>query len=256
VHDPYVTVDSYQTKFSSAVTRGDVLNFQFQSHSHRRKPVLSEHEIEMEINGYDGCLAYLDAQIGLLLAGLGERGLQENTFVIVTSDHGEAFGNHDLFGHGNSLYLETLHIPLILSWPTKIPAGRRVTQVVSLHRLPSTIMELLDRENPLFPGKSLVSLWSGATDDTTAEPILAEVSPGRFRAGPLSYPTSSGGLKSLITDRWHFIVSESGRVELYAWREDRRERHNLAGTPEGRSVAENFKRHLGSIIGKTWPMES
>jgi arylsulfatase A-like enzyme len=255
-HDPYLTVDSYQSNFSSAVTRGDVLNFQFQPHSHRRKPVLSESEIEMEINGYDGCLAYLDAQIGLLLAGLGERGLRENTLVIVTSDHGESFGNHDLFGHGNSLYLETLHVPLVFSWPGEIPAGVRVSNVVSLHRIPSTIMQLLNRENALFPGEPLVKLWSGAGDDVTAEPILAEVSPGRFKAGPLNYPTSSGGLKSLISDRWHFILSESGRVELYDWRADRSERYNLAHTPEGRALVDDFKRHLDRILGKTRPVES
>lgn len=255
-HDPYLTVDPYQTRFSDLVTRGDIVNFQFQPHSHRRKPVLSAHEMEAEINGYDGCLAYLDAQIGLLLAGLAERGLQQNTIVIVTSDHGESFGNHNLFGHGNSLYLETLHVPLVFSWPGEIPAGLRVPNVVSLHRIPSTIMQLLNRENALFPGEPLVKLWSGAGDDATPEPVLAEVSPGRFKAGPLNYPTNSGGLKSLITDRWHFILSESGGAELYQWRADRRERHNLAHTAEGRALVDDFKRRLDGILGKPWPLES
>jgi hypothetical protein len=116
-------------------------------------------------------------------------------------------------------------------------------------------MELLHQENALFPGKPLVGLWSGA-GDSTPEPILAEVSPGRFKAGPLNYPASAGGLKSLITDRWHFILSESGRAELYQWREDRRERHNLAHTPEGRALVEDFKRHLDRILGKTRLVES
>ena len=251
LHDPYLTVDSFQSKFSDADTRGDLVNFQFQPHTHRRKPSLTAKEIQVEIDSYDGCLAYLDAEIGRLFSELAKRGLDKNTLVIVTSDHGESFGNHDLFGHGNSLYLETLHVPLILSWPGKIPVGVRVPQIVSLHQIPSTVMELIGEDSTPFPGNSLVRFWPGAVDQTSIAPILSEVSPGRFKAGPPNYPTvRGGGLKSLITNQWHFILSESGSAELYAWRQDRRELDNLAETPAGRVMVEGFKRHLDEIIKK------
>ena len=251
LHDPYLTVDSYKSKFSDADTRGDLVNFQFQPHTHRRKPVLTAHEVQMQINSYDSCLAYLDSQIGLLFSELTRRGLDKNSIVIVTSDHGESFGNHDLFGHGNSLYLETLHVPLVLSWPGKIPVGVRVPQIVSLHQIPSTVMELIGQDSTSFPGDSLVRFWSGATDQASIAPILSEVSPGRFKAGPPNYPTAhGGGLKSLITSQLHFILSESGSAELYAWRQDRSELNNLAETPAGRVAVEGFKRHLDEITKK------
>jgi arylsulfatase A-like enzyme len=251
LHDPYLTVDSYQSKFSDVVTRGDLVNFQFQPHTHRRKPSLTAKEIQAEIDSYDGCLAYLDAEIGRLFSELAKRGLDSNTLIIVTSDHGESFGNHDLFGHGNSLYLETLHVPLILSWPEKIPVGARISQIVSLHQIPSTVMELIGEDSTPFPGDSLVSFWSGTADQAAIAPILSEVSPGRFKAGPPNYPTAlGGGLKSLISNQWHFILSESGSAELYAWRQDRHELENLAETPAGRVAVERFKHHLDEIIKK------
>jgi arylsulfatase A-like enzyme len=251
LHDPYLTLDSYQSKFSDAITRGDLINFQFQPHTHRRKPSLTAKEIQVEIDSYDGCLAYLDAEIGRLFSELAKRGLDKNTLVILTSDHGESFGNHDLFGHGNSLYLETLHVPLILSLPGKIPAGLKVPQIVSLHQIPSTVMELIGEDPTSFPSNSLVPFWSGTVDQASIAPILSEVSPGRFKAGPPNYPTARGeGLKSLITNQWHFIHSDSGSAELYAWRQDRRELGNLAETPAGRVAVERFKHHLDEIIKK------
>jgi arylsulfatase A-like enzyme len=253
VHDPYLTTDSYQSKFSKEVTQGDLVNFQFQPHTHRRKSVLTASEIQMEINSYDGCLAYLDAELGVLFSELAKRGLEKETLVIVTSDHGESLGNHDLFGHGNSLYLETLHVPLVFFWPGRVPAAMRVPQVVSLHQIPSTVMELFGESVTLFPGRSLAGFWSGTTNGSSVEPVLSELSPGRFKAGPPNYPTSRsrGGLKSLITDQWHFIISESGVTELYAWREDRQELRNLAESPEGQITVQDFKRHLDEILRKT-----
>src|SRR5262249_4451695 len=148
--------------------------------------------------------------IGRLFSELAKRGLDSNTLIIVTSDHGESFGNHDLFGHGNSLYVETLHVPLILYLPGKIPVGMRIPQIVSLHQIPSTVMKLISEDASPFPNNSLVRFWSGAADQAAIAPILSEVSPGRFKAGPPNYPTAhGGGLKSLITNQWHFILSES-----------------------------------------------
>ena len=68
-------------------------------------------------DGYDDCLAYLDAQIGLLFDELGRRGALDNTVVVITADHGEGFGEHGLSGHGVSLYRPELHVPLLVLSP-------------------------------------------------------------------------------------------------------------------------------------------
>jgi arylsulfatase A-like enzyme len=223
------------------IARGDVINFQFQPHVFRRKATLTAAEIQQEINGYDACLEYLDAQMGALFAELTKRGLDTNTLIIVTSDHGEAFGNHDLFGHGNSLYIETLRVPLILSWPGHIPAGERLAPTVSLHRIPATILDLFALP-ATFPGTSLAALWSAADRAPQGDSVLSEVSPGRFREGPPSYPTTSGRLRSVVTDRWHLLRSDSGSVQLFAWREDPEEARDRATTAEGQSVIAELER--------------
>jgi len=249
VHDPYLIGAPYLTKFSKEVPRGDVINFQFQPDQFRRKPVLSAKEIEAEINGYDGCLAYLDEQIGALLEELERRGLADNTLVILTSDHGEAFGIHDLFGHGNSLYLETLHVPLIFVWPGKVPAGVRIHEVAGLHQIPATVMELLEWGNRTpFPGESLSKQWTAKqVTPPEAAVVIAEV--GRNAEGPPAYPTTRGNLKSLITDRWHLIVSDSGEVGLYAWRDDPKELRNLAQTEQGRATVKQLAAQFGTLVG-------
>ena len=74
---------------------------------------------------YDECLAGLDAELGRFLGGLRDRGLLANTWVVITADHGEHFGEHGHFGHGSSLYNEQTHVPLILIPPLGERPGRR-----------------------------------------------------------------------------------------------------------------------------------
>src|ERR1700722_4985221 len=69
------------------------------------------------IDLYDDCLLGLDAELGRFLRDLRMSGLLEDTWVVITSDHGEEFGEHGIFGHGVSLYNQVTHVPLILIPP-------------------------------------------------------------------------------------------------------------------------------------------
>ena len=79
-------------------------------------------ERELRELQYDRNLLYLDRQVGRLLEGLEEQGLFENTVIVVTSDHGEAFGEHGLYEHCWTLYEEVVNVPLFV----KPKGGRRV----------------------------------------------------------------------------------------------------------------------------------
>ena len=246
-HDPYITADPFHSKYSPTPARGDVINYQLQPNAFRRKPVVTTAEAQAEIDAYDGCIAYLDAELGRLMAELARRGLSRNTLVVIASDHGESFGNHNLFGHGNSAYLETLHVPLVMVWPGHIPADVRISPAVGLERLPATIVELVDPRagNHGFPGHSLAATWSGSrTSGTTtpAEPVLSEVT--HVAGGPAGYPTSGGSLTSLISGEWHLVVSTAGATELYAWPRDPQEEVNLAASPQGQAVVDALKKTL------------
>jgi len=245
VHDPYLPPPPFDTKFSHVRPRGDLINFQFQAHAYRRKPTLSREEIQSEIDGYDGGLASLDEALGALFAELARRGLEERTLIVLTSDHGEAFGNHDLFGHGNSLYIETLHVPLILAWPGRIPGGARVESVVGLQDVAPTVMDVIGAPASPFPGRSLKRFWRG-DDDRRSGMVLSEVS--KAFDGPPGYPNTTADLKSLVTSEWHCIIPASGRAQLYAWTRDLLESDDLAGSPLGRDLVPEFDRALKRLL--------
>lgn len=78
--------------------------------------ITTEHVRELN-NAYDAAIAYLDHQLGVLFRELEGAGLLEDTLIVITSDHGEQFGEHGLLTHGNSLYLPLLHVPLLISYP-------------------------------------------------------------------------------------------------------------------------------------------
>ena len=63
---------------------------------------------------YDDCITFLDHQLGVLLDRLQAQGLLENTDVIITSDHGEEFGDHGFMGHSYSLTLDEIGVPLVI----------------------------------------------------------------------------------------------------------------------------------------------
>jgi arylsulfatase A-like enzyme len=69
------------------------------------------------IAGYDGGIAYIDAQAGEVIRQLKERGLYDNTLIVITSDHGEAFGEHRYTGHGHSVYENETYVPLLIKYP-------------------------------------------------------------------------------------------------------------------------------------------
>ena len=97
---------------------------------------------------YDGEIAQTDEHVGKILQLLRDLRLSEKTLVIVLSDHGEAFLEHGKLCHGNSLYEEVLHVPLIMRLPGVIPAGKRVGGNVSQVDLMPTALGLLHLQGP------------------------------------------------------------------------------------------------------------
>ncbi len=143
------------------------------------KAKLSVQDIAFARNAYDSCVADLDEQLGLLLDDLDSLGVLERTWVIITSDHGESFGEHGGFGHGGSLYQTELHVPLLLLPPGRNPTARVVGQTASLRNLAATLVDLLDLEaGSPFPGESLARLWDGsAPAEVPSDRAISEVAP-------------------------------------------------------------------------------
>ncbi len=94
-----------------------------------------------DLDRYDQEIAYLDDRIGALFENLKIRNRFDNAIIIVTSDHGEAFGEHGQLGHGKTLYQEEIHVPLIVRAPGM--TGRvDLTPPISLASMPELILSL------------------------------------------------------------------------------------------------------------------
>lgn len=113
------------------------------------------------IDRYDAEIAAADAAIGTLLAALSDSGRFADTLVIVTSDHGESFGEHGVYTHGQSVYQEEIHVPLLLSLPDQAvaPRARRIANPVDLTDLMPTVLDALGLPpGPPTHGESLLPL--------------------------------------------------------------------------------------------------
>src|SRR5690606_38262388 len=171
-------------------------------------------------DAYDSSIRYADHELGRLLRTLQESGRLDNTVVIVTSDHGEDFGEHgtDIFGHARSVYATALLVPLVLVHPPSVPAGARIRDAVSIRDIPATVMEVLGlaAESP-FPGTSLVRYANEAvTEPERAEPRFSSAEKHPW-ADPAEdrWPAAIGNLFSLATADWHYILDGRGQESLY-----------------------------------------
>ncbi len=126
---------------------------------------------------YWALVSYLDRQVGLVLDVLDELGLRDQFLIVYHSDHGELAGNHGSWGKG-CMYEHSVRVPLIFSWPGRVPAGRRVSENVSNLDLFPTLCDYCGLETPAnLSGDSLRPLIEGdrqAAARLADRPIISE----------------------------------------------------------------------------------
>jgi arylsulfatase A-like enzyme len=217
------------------------------------KQTLSVQDTTFARDAYDSCVADLDEQLGLLLDELEDLGVLERTWVIITSDHGESFGEHGGFGHGGSLYQTELHVPLLILPPERNLPARVVTQTVTLRNLPATIVDVLDlKAGSPFPGESLARLWNvSSSGEVPSDQAISEVAPtGPFDPNQLQLPDFQDLIESLAEDDWVLIRQEGEPFEqLFNIREDPKEVHNLARDPATQPRMQQMRKTLDGLTG-------
>jgi arylsulfatase A-like enzyme len=202
---------------------------------------------------YQGAIAYLDACLGRILDGLRARGLLENTVIIVTSDHGEHFGEHGLRDHGNSLYRALLHVPLVIRLPGGSFRGIRIRRPVSLCDLPATLLDLAGAAGQL-PGKSWVGLWTGRAEQKEGNAALAG-EPIFAALRPLISPLKGNfHMDAVVWDRYWYIRDHAGNEELFDWLRDRDERVNLVALSGFAPILERCRRLSAEKPPRAGPM--
>ena len=218
--------------------------------------LLSPHQIAFATSAYDDCIADLDEQMGKLLDDLKRRGVLDRTWLIVTADHGESFGEHTgVFLHGSSLYQTELHVPLVIVPPGGRATGQAINETVSLRDLPATIVDVLDLESgsPL-PGDSLARFWqekpqTAAHSHSSSATALSEVVPADpLERDPYGLPKKTWPMGALLQEEWSYIRREGDvREELFRLREDAKQQHNLVGDPAAGATLEQMRKTLGRL---------
>jgi len=169
------------------------------------------------INLYDANLRYADQAVGELERMLRDAGVFENTLLIVTADHGEAFGEHGYLWHERGVYDEVVHIPLFIRWPGVRVTPRVVDALTQTIDLLPTIFDAFKVRYPKdsVQGRSLLPLIAGDTDEAD------DYAFARSDGDPPSYL-----MRSL---QYSLILYGNGKWrELYDVKADPGQRHDLA----------------------------
>ncbi|HEX2517413.1 MAG TPA: sulfatase-like hydrolase/transferase [Chloroflexota bacterium] len=185
---------------------------------------------------YYGLISYLDDNVGRLLGALEETGQLQNTLVIYTSDHGEMAGEHGMWRKSN-FYEHSARVPLILSWPEGLPAGRRVTQTVSQLDAVAAMLEATGTA-PVTPldGESLLPLARGAPG---ADAGWKDEAFGEYLAHGVARPVAM-----LRRGRYKLIYSLDDPPLLFDLQTDPGELHDLGADPAHASVREDLRARL------------
>ncbi|MDR0732386.1 MAG: sulfatase-like hydrolase/transferase [Treponema sp.] len=125
---------------------------------------------------YDGEVAYMDACIAIITEELKTLGLEDDTVVIFTSDHGETLDEHECWFDHHGLYECTLSVPLVFRYPAKIPAGSRFDDIVTLKDVLPTVLDIMDIDRKDIPmdGRSLLPRMTGGSLEQEPEFYITE----------------------------------------------------------------------------------
>jgi len=182
----------------------------------RREEVLgpdelfTDEEMEYTVALYDGAIAYVDHQIGLLLAALEEFGVAERTLVVLTSDHGEEFLEHGFLLHDQN-YEEVARVPLIVRFPDRSHSSHRVANLVSTLDLLPFILDATGAP-PIAQamGLSVLPLTSNSSAEGFERPVHI-----------------ASGREKLRTRHWSLLAEHNRPAELFSLTDDPTEQVNL-----------------------------
>jgi arylsulfatase A-like enzyme len=252
-HEPYISAPEYAGRFGITPLAPRDYQFLLDYGTPGWKSVQNR-DIALARDCYDDCIAALDDQTGQLLDRLETEGVLANTLVIITSDHGESFGDHGLYLHGTSLYLDETAVPLVILSPDA-PANRAVDEPVSLRDLPATVVDRLvfSAASP-FPGNSLAAHWTKAPGDKPPEtsPALSE----HATETAFQQPAAEQSLRrrdaqmSLVARGHHYVRDGFGNEQLYEVNRDPFETVNLMGSAEGAEAVVVFRRMLLDVLAQ------
>jgi len=192
---------------------------------------------------YKGEISYVDQQIKDLFEILQEQDILRNTIVVVTSDHGESFGEHGNHRHGNSLYQEEIHVPLII-FDGRAPAAARSQAPVSIYEVPRIIAGLAGFEPaPSWKGRRLDQILAGTSRTIEAELVTLILFMEKNKETLPDVRTAAVDGKEKLIRHYH-ADSKTVSIEFYDLSADPGENNNLWPAKRGRELLDFINRTL------------
>ncbi|MFQ5458668.1 MAG: sulfatase [Myxococcota bacterium] len=258
-HYDYIPPPPYDQMFVPAsAEKTDVRHYESPGADHK---ILPEAQLQYVISQYDGEIRWTDELLGRLWYLLRELDLWDRTGIIATSDHGEEFFEHGVKGHKNNLYVQSLHVPLIVK-AAGSEAPRRDARVVNLIDLYPTLLAMAGQAVPASNQGS--SLLAPAAEPPP--PVFFELEKTSF------YPEAAGDAVREDTESWLAAIdgdykmvarSTERRPELFDLANDPEELHPLGGgyLEKALDLSHKIKAHQVEMIaiaagfGKEGPAE-
>ncbi len=172
---------------------------------------------------YDGAIFYLDHQLAELYQKLEQNQLLDNTILIILSDHGESFGEHNWWGHGATLYNTELAVPLLIHFPEKL-TSRRIQIPISLSELPELISQLLQEksEQEILARLKEQEIYAEIFKPVIYLERISRTCPG-YESDWLNRRE-----KALIQYPYKLILNSRGEVKLFNFLTDPEEKNDLS----------------------------
>ncbi len=241
-HERYLAPAPFDVKFGK--TNSGLLERADRALAVGQVSLLTDEEKTHLVMAYDNCLAYLDEELNELLRFLASSPEWSDTFVIITADHGEAFGEHGVLGHSWDLHREILRVPLVILGPD-VPAGLRTGQFVGTRHLFSTVLDVASGEIGPFHRKSLRRFWTLTEDPQLEDDLVISELVGRPWDAPMPECISA------VTAHWHLLHHADGKVQLYDLTRDPKERVNLADSPDYQEALQRLGAKLRMSVGSS-----
>ncbi len=200
------------------------------------KKKMSDKVLQIFRDLYDGDISYLDFRIGQIFDYLRELEILDKTIVIITSDHGENFGEHNLIKHHLCIYDTVLHVPLIIRYPEAFKPGLRIKRQVQLTDIFPTVLDILgvdlDGIEDIQGHTLLQRPQQHNQSFAVAEYILLDSFLDKLSKEAPDSDLSAyvRRLKAIRTDEYKYIWASDGRNELYKIDDDPKELNNLIKT--------------------------
>ena len=196
---------------------------------------------------YGGMVSLIDRQVGRMLEALERTGQRDDTVVIFMSDHGELAGDRGMIGKGCRFYDELTRVPLIVSWPGRFHANRRVDDLVELVDIKPTLLELADLDVDWTHGRSLL----GYLDPEAPQPTPRDTARCEFldtlNMSMPDHPQEHAPVFGLmIRDERYKLARYPGTDcgELYDMQDDPDEMNNRYADPALTGVRARLERQL------------